>query len=179
MTGVQTCALPIFLSNDGALRIPSVPKTLGVIGSGVIGLEMGSVWRRLGAEVTVLEALPVFLRPHRTSGLSRVGGADGLKRHKANDRLAPPLLKPDGRFSRLRLSEGSSTGGLAPPATVTLAAPESSLEFLSRLPRPSPDPSPCPVTRTQVPRLRSPPVMLSGRSSLLRGTPTSPAAPPS
>ena len=49
------------LSNDGALRIPSVPKTLGVIGSGVIGLEMGSVWRRLGAEVTVLEALPVFL----------------------------------------------------------------------------------------------------------------------
>jgi len=49
------------LSNDGALRILAVPKTLGVIGSGVIGLEMGSVWRRLGAEVTVLEALPVFL----------------------------------------------------------------------------------------------------------------------
>ncbi len=49
------------LSNDGALRIPSVPAKLGVIGSGVIGLEMGSVWRRLGAEVTVLEALPTFL----------------------------------------------------------------------------------------------------------------------
>jgi dihydrolipoamide dehydrogenase len=49
------------LSNDGALRIASVPKTLGVIGSGVIGLEMGSVWRRLGADVTVLEALPTFL----------------------------------------------------------------------------------------------------------------------
>jgi dihydrolipoamide dehydrogenase len=49
------------LSNDGALRIPSVPKTLGLIGSGVIGLEMGSVWRRLGSEVTVLEALPTFL----------------------------------------------------------------------------------------------------------------------
>ncbi len=49
------------LSNDGALRIPTVPKSLGVIGSGVIGLEMGSVWRRLGAEVTVLEALPTFL----------------------------------------------------------------------------------------------------------------------
>jgi dihydrolipoamide dehydrogenase len=38
-----------------------VPKTLGLIGSGVIGLEMGSVWRRLGAQVTVLEALPTFL----------------------------------------------------------------------------------------------------------------------
>ncbi len=49
------------LSNDGALRIPGVPKTLGVVGSGVIGLEMGSVWRRLGAEVTVLEALPGLL----------------------------------------------------------------------------------------------------------------------
>jgi dihydrolipoamide dehydrogenase len=49
------------LSNDGALRIAGVPKTLGVVGSGVIGLEMGSVWRRLGAEVTILEALPNLL----------------------------------------------------------------------------------------------------------------------
>jgi dihydrolipoamide dehydrogenase len=49
------------LSNDGALRIGAVPKTLGVVGSGVIGLEMGSVWRRLGAQVTILEALPNFL----------------------------------------------------------------------------------------------------------------------
>src|SRR5690606_31199327 len=49
------------LSNDGALRIPSVPKKLGVIGAGVIGLELGSVWRRLGADVTILEAMPDFL----------------------------------------------------------------------------------------------------------------------
>ena len=49
------------LSNDGALRIAGVPKKLGVIGAGVIGLEMGSVWRRLGAEVTILEAMPEFL----------------------------------------------------------------------------------------------------------------------
>ena len=49
------------LSNDGALRMAEVPKKLGLIGSGVIGLEMGSVWRRLGAEVTVLEGLPTFL----------------------------------------------------------------------------------------------------------------------
>ena len=49
------------LSNTGALAITEVPKRLGVIGAGVIGLEMGSVWRRLGAEVTVLEALPDFL----------------------------------------------------------------------------------------------------------------------
>ncbi len=51
----------IVLSNDGALDIPSVPKKLGVIGGGVIGLELGSVWRRLGSEVTILEAMPDFL----------------------------------------------------------------------------------------------------------------------
>ena len=47
--------------NEGALAFDSVPKRLGVIGAGVIGLELGSVWRRLGAKVTVLEALPSFL----------------------------------------------------------------------------------------------------------------------
>src|SRR3954470_22906023 len=51
----------LILSNTGALRIAEVPKRLGVIGAGVIGLEMGSVWRRLGSEVTILEALPAFL----------------------------------------------------------------------------------------------------------------------
>jgi len=67
-TGSNARALPgvpfdeeRILSNDGALRVGAVPKTLGLIGSGVIGLEMGSVWRRLGAQVTVLEALPTFL----------------------------------------------------------------------------------------------------------------------
>ena len=45
----------------GALEFDAVPKRLGVIGAGVIGLELGSVWRRLGSEVVVLEALPEFL----------------------------------------------------------------------------------------------------------------------
>ncbi len=47
--------------NVGALSFDAVPKRLGVIGAGVIGLELGSVWKRLGAEVTILEALPDFL----------------------------------------------------------------------------------------------------------------------
>ncbi|WP_035056972.1 dihydrolipoyl dehydrogenase [Andreprevotia chitinilytica] len=51
----------LVLDNEGALAIPAVPKKLGVIGAGVIGLEMGSVWKRLGADVTVLEAMPTFL----------------------------------------------------------------------------------------------------------------------
>ena len=49
------------IDNAGALDIDAVPKRLGVIGAGVIGLELGSVWKRMGAEVTILEALPDFL----------------------------------------------------------------------------------------------------------------------
>ncbi|MGK2961937.1 MAG: dihydrolipoyl dehydrogenase [Gemmatimonadaceae bacterium] len=49
------------LSNVGALKIPQVPKHLVVIGGGVIGLELGSVWRRLGAKVTVVELFPTIL----------------------------------------------------------------------------------------------------------------------
>jgi dihydrolipoamide dehydrogenase len=67
-TGSSPRALPgaefdekLVLSNAGALAMAEVPKRLGVIGAGIIGLEMGSVWRRLGAEVTILEALPALL----------------------------------------------------------------------------------------------------------------------
>jgi dihydrolipoyl dehydrogenase len=67
-TGSKPRALPgvafdnaRILDNDGALAISEVPARLGVVGAGVIGLEMGSVWRRLGAQTTVLEALPSFL----------------------------------------------------------------------------------------------------------------------
>lgn len=51
----------VIVDSTGALEFQSVPKRLGVIGAGVIGLELGSVWARLGAEVTVLEALDKFL----------------------------------------------------------------------------------------------------------------------
>jgi dihydrolipoamide dehydrogenase len=51
----------IVCDNAGALSFDAVPKRLGVIGAGVIGLELGSVWKRLGSEVTILEALPDFL----------------------------------------------------------------------------------------------------------------------
>jgi dihydrolipoyl dehydrogenase len=67
-TGSEPIALPSLefdeervLSNTGALRIPEVPKHLIVIGGGVIGLELGSVWRRLGAKVTVVELFPTIL----------------------------------------------------------------------------------------------------------------------
>jgi dihydrolipoamide dehydrogenase len=49
------------IDNVGALDLEKVPKRLGVIGAGVIGLELGSVWNRLGSQVTILEAMPTFL----------------------------------------------------------------------------------------------------------------------
>jgi dihydrolipoamide dehydrogenase len=67
-TGSVPSALPFLpfdeervLSNVGALAIPEVPRHLIVIGGGVIGLELGSVWRRLGAKVTVVEFMPTIL----------------------------------------------------------------------------------------------------------------------
>ncbi len=51
------------VSSTGALVLPKIPKSMVVIGAGVIGLEMGSVWRRLGTDVTVVEFLDVILPP--------------------------------------------------------------------------------------------------------------------
>lgn len=58
---VATVDNDVILDNAGALEVTAVPKKLGVIGAGVIGLELGSVWNRLGSEVTVLEAVDAFL----------------------------------------------------------------------------------------------------------------------
>ncbi|MCU0625685.1 MAG: dihydrolipoyl dehydrogenase [Gemmatimonadaceae bacterium] len=67
-TGSESIQLPFLpfderrvVSNIGALALPAVPKRLLVVGGGVIGLELGSVWRRLGSEVTVVEFMPTIL----------------------------------------------------------------------------------------------------------------------
>ncbi|PLX34356.1 MAG: dihydrolipoyl dehydrogenase [Hyphomicrobiales bacterium] len=67
-TGSESAALPgieidekRIVSSTGALALKEVPKRLCVVGAGVIGLELGSVWRRLGAEVTVIEYLDHIL----------------------------------------------------------------------------------------------------------------------
>jgi dihydrolipoamide dehydrogenase len=61
------------LDNAGALDLTEVPARLGVIGAGVIGLELGSVWQRLGSEVILLEALPTFL-PTADQDISKQAG---------------------------------------------------------------------------------------------------------
>ncbi len=58
------------LDSTGALSLQEVPKRLGIIGAGVIGLEMGSVWNRLGSDVVILEAMPDFL-PMADKNLSK------------------------------------------------------------------------------------------------------------
>ncbi len=118
-TGSVPVALPFLpfdedrvVSNVGALRFPEVPRHLIVIGGGVIGLELGSVWRRLGARVTVIEMLPTILagsdeevvreasRVFRRQGLelhasTRVSGADvfadGVIVHLGKDGIAQSL----------------------------------------------------------------------------------------
>lgn len=69
------------VSSTGALSLPEVPKHLAVIGAGVIGLELGSVWRRLGAEVTVIEFMDRVLPPFDaevSKQTQRVLGKQGL-----------------------------------------------------------------------------------------------------
>jgi dihydrolipoamide dehydrogenase len=67
-TGSVPTTLPIvpldkqfIVDSTGALAFDTVPQRLGIIGAGAIGLELGSVWNRLGSQVTILEALPEFL----------------------------------------------------------------------------------------------------------------------
>ena len=72
------------LSNVGALSIPEVPKHLIVVGGGVIGLELGSVWRRLGAKVTVVEYAPTILPGNDTELIreaDRIFRKQGLEIH--------------------------------------------------------------------------------------------------
>ena len=72
------------VDNSGALAFSEVPKRLAIIGAGVIGLELGSVWRRLGSEVTILEAAPAFM-PAADELVAkealRAFGKQGLKIH--------------------------------------------------------------------------------------------------
>ncbi len=73
------------IDNIGALEISEVPAKLGVIGAGVIGLELGSVWGRLGSEVTILEALPEFL-PAADKDIARLAARE-FKKQKLEIRL--------------------------------------------------------------------------------------------
>jgi dihydrolipoamide dehydrogenase len=117
-TGSSVTPLPgIAIDNDGgrivdstgALALPQVPKRMVVIGGGVIGLELGSVWRRLGAEVTVVEFLDQILP-----------GMDGEVRKEANKilkkqgfdfRLSTKVTKADAKNGSVTLTVEPAAGG--------------------------------------------------------------------
>jgi len=86
------------VDNAGALDFTEVPKRLGVIGAGVIGLELGSVWKRLGADVTIIEALPDFLSV-ADADISKIAlrefGKQGLN-IKLGAKLGKAEVKSDG-----------------------------------------------------------------------------------
>jgi dihydrolipoamide dehydrogenase len=84
----------IVCDNVGALALRQVPARLGVIGAGVIGLELGSVWRRLGAKVTLLEALPAFL-PAADESVSKEAWRIFTKEQGLDIRLGVKIGKVD------------------------------------------------------------------------------------
>jgi len=118
------------LSNIGALKIPSVPRHLIVIGGGVIGLELGSVWRRLGAKVTIVELLPTILpgmdddvvkecdRVFRRQGLDLRTGTRVVGGRREGDKVFVEIEKDgaketlEGDYALVAIGRKPSLGGL-------------------------------------------------------------------
>jgi dihydrolipoamide dehydrogenase len=117
-TGSETTPLPgvaidekQIVSSTGALDLKKVPKSLVVIGAGVIGLEMGSVWRRLGAEVTVIEFLDVVLPP--MDGEVRRQMQRILERQGMKFRLGTKVTKAESGKAGVTLTVEPAKGGAA------------------------------------------------------------------
>ncbi|CCG42600.1 dihydrolipoyl dehydrogenase [Magnetospirillum molischianum] len=128
-TGSEVTPLPgltideeVFVSSTGALALPNVPKRLVVIGGGVIGLELGTVWGRLGAEVTVVEYLDRILPFHDldvSKTMTRLLGQQGMSFKLATKVLAGER-KGDGAVLTLEPAAGGAAETL--DADVVLVA---------------------------------------------------------
>ncbi|MCV2503630.1 MAG: dihydrolipoyl dehydrogenase [Neisseriaceae bacterium] len=90
------------LDNVGALDLEAVPKKLGMIGSGVIGLEMSSVWNRLGSEVTILEALPTFL-PMADQQIAKEAFKIFTKNQKLDIKLGAKVLEVHSKGKQVKV----------------------------------------------------------------------------
>lgn len=127
------------VDSEGALEFTEVPKRLGVIGAGVIGLELGSVWARLGSEVTVLEAQDSFLpavdqqvakdalKQFKKQGLNIITGARmtgaEVKRKLVNVNYEDSKGKQEAKFDKLIVAVGRrpyTDGALADDSGVTM-----------------------------------------------------------
>ena len=92
----------------GALEFDSVPKTLGIVGAGAIGLELGSVWSRLGAEVVLLEALDTFL-PAADKQISRTAFRS-FKQQGLDIRLNARLLSTEVKQKKVHVTYEDTRG---------------------------------------------------------------------
>ena len=96
------------LDNAGALDVTAVPKRLGVIGAGVIGLELGSVWRRLGSEVTIIEALPDFLAA-ADADIAKAAARE-FKKQGLDIKLGAKLSKAEIKGEEVHLTYADASG---------------------------------------------------------------------
>lgn len=115
-TGSEVATLPFIeidetkvVSSTGALELQSVPKSMIVIGGGVIGLELGSVWRRLGAQVTVIEYLDQILPGMDTE--IRKTAARILKKQGMKFELGRKVTKVDGSGKTVKIESEAAKGG--------------------------------------------------------------------
>ncbi len=114
-TGSDSIELPFakfdgdrIVDNVGGLDFDEVPTRLGVIGAGVIGLELGSVWNRLGAEVTILEALPSFLAAV-DADISKVAARE-FKKQGLDIQLGAKLSKAEVKTDGVHLTYSDAKG---------------------------------------------------------------------
>jgi dihydrolipoamide dehydrogenase len=96
------------IDSTGALALTEVPKRLGVIGAGVIGLELGSVWSRLGSEVVVLEALDDFL-PMMDAQIAKETGKI-LKKQGLDIRMGTRVTNAEVKKGKVEVSYSTSDG---------------------------------------------------------------------
>lgn len=96
------------VDNVGGLDFEKVPKRLGVIGAGVIGLELGSVWKRLGADVTILEAMPTFLAA-ADADISKVAARE-FKKQGLDIKLGAKVSKAEVKKDGVHLSYTDKKG---------------------------------------------------------------------
>lgn len=96
------------VDNAGALDFTAVPKRFGVIGAGVIGLELGSVWNRLGAEVTVLEAMPTFLAA-ADAEVAKTAARE-FKKQKLDIRLGAKVSKTEVKADGVHVTYSDDKG---------------------------------------------------------------------
>ena len=98
----------MIVDNADALDFDKTPKRLGVIAAGVIGLELGSVWRRLGSEVTVLEALPDFLAA-ADADIAKIAARE-FKKQKLDIRLGAKVKKAEIKKTVIELTYEDKDG---------------------------------------------------------------------